>query len=359
MRQRPFHLMAKPSASLCNIQCEYCFYLEKPHQKQIKMHDEILEKYIKQYIQSAPQSEITFIWQGGEPTLCGLDFFQRAVALQQRYADKKIIRNSLQTNGILLNDAWCRFFKAHDFLIGISLDGTQPMHDVYRKNGRGKGTWKQVKSAVDLLQKHQVTFNILTVVHNQNADCGRELYLFLKSLGVNYMQFIPLMAAPEQQASANAYGQFLIDVFDCWYQQDIGRISVQFIEQWLMAFFGYQPSLCIFRPTCGDQMIIEQNGDIYSCDHYVYPQYKIGNIIETPLIQITDSTQQQKFGLAKQHLSQKCRQCEFLFACHGGCPKHRTLLSETDYPHNYLCEAYYMALRHMAPYLKKLARKFG
>ncbi|MGR6979947.1 anaerobic sulfatase maturase [Testudinibacter sp. P27/CKL/0425] len=358
MRPLPFHLMAKPSASLCNIQCEYCFYLEKPHQKQIKMSDKILEQYIKDYIQAAPQSEITFIWQGGEPTLCGLDFYQRAVELQQRHAGKKIIHNSLQTNGILLNDAWCQFFEEHEFLIGLSLDGTQPLHDAYRKNKSGNGTWQQVMNAIVLLKKHQVNFNILTVVHNQNAQNGREIYFFLKSLGVDYMQFIPLMGSPEQQTSAAAFGQFMIDIFDSWYPQDVGLINVQFIEQWLMAFSGYQPSLCIFRPTCGDQMIIEQNGDIYSCDHYVYPQYKIGNIIETPLIQITSSLEQQRFGFAKQQLSRKCRQCEFQFACNGGCPKHRTLLLEMDFPHNSLCEAYYMALNHISPYLQQLTAQF-
>ncbi|MGR3807326.1 anaerobic sulfatase maturase [Pasteurella testudinis] len=357
MLTRPFHLMAKSASSLCNIQCDYCFYLDKPHHRAMKMNDEILTNYIKNYIQQAPQQQVTFIWQGGEPTLSGLDFFQRAVTLQQRYAGNKTIHNSLQTNGILLNDNWCRFFKQHNFLIGISLDGTESMHDGYRKNKSGKGTWRQVMNAVDLLQKHKVIFNTLTVIHRQNAKCGQALYQFLKSLGVDYMQFIPLMDTPEQQAAAQDYGQLLIDVFDTWRQQDIGVIAVQFIEQWLMAFLGYQPSLCIFRPTCGDQMIIEQNGDIYSCDHYVYPQYNLGNIIETPLRQITSCIKQQQFGLAKQQLSTKCRQCEFQFACHGGCPKHRTLPQEMDYPHNQLCEAYYMALKHMAPHLSRLANQ--
>lgn len=351
----PFHLMAKPTGSQCNIDCHYCFYLEKPHQQQRAMSDEVLERYIADYIEQTPQNTVSFIWQGGEPTLAGLDFFEKAVVLQQRFAKGKRILNSIQTNGILLNDQWCQFLKKWQFLVGISIDGPQALHDYYRVSKSQKGTWQAVMQAIELLKSHQIPFNTLTVVNDHNVHSGTAIYQFLKEIGSTNLQFIPLMGAENQQASAKDFGLFLIEVFKQWYPQDIGRISVQFIEQWTMAFLGLQPSLCLFRKTCGDQLIIEQNGDIYSCDHYVYPQYKIGNLIETPIRQIVYSPAQQQFAKMKTQLSRQCLQCEFQFACHGGCPKHRMLTKEMDFPHNQLCEAYYMALSYMKPYLLKLA----
>lgn len=349
-----FQLMAKPTGSICNIDCKYCFYLEKPHLNQRRMDDEILESYIKNYIQLAPQKELTFLWQGGEPTLAGLDFYQQAVALQRKYANGKRIYNALQTNGLLLDEKWCRFLKAEQFLVGVSIDGPQHLHDAYRVTKSQKGTFSQVMQAIENLLAHQVQFNTLTVVHKANVQHGKEIYQFLKSIGSTYMQFIPLMGNFEQEAAAKDYGQMMIEIFDEWRQADIGRISVQFIEQWLMAYLGFQPSLCIFRRTCGDQMIIEQNGDIYSCDHYVYPEYKIGNLIETPLLDITYSAKQQQFGINKAKVSDRCQQCRFRFACNGGCPKHRKVQGFGE-PHNVLCEAYYSALSHMEPFLKQFS----
>lgn len=348
-----FQLMAKPTGSICNIDCSYCFYLEKPHANQMRMSDDVLECYIRDYITSAPQKQITFLWQGGEPTLAGLDFYEKAVALQKKYANGKIIHNSLQTNGILLDEKWGKFLSKHHFLVGISIDGPEELHNAYRLSKSGKGTFDKVMEGLAQLKMHNVPFNTLTVVHKKNVHHAKHIYAFLKEIGSTNIQFIPLMGDYEQQASATDYGQFLIEIFQQWYPNDIGKISVQFIEQWMMAFLGYQPSLCIFRETCGDQLIIEQNGDIYSCDHYVYPEYYLGNLIETPLLDITYSPKQQTFAHLKQNLSQKCRACEFRFACHGGCPKHRTVQGFGE-PHNILCEAYYTALAYMKPYLQQL-----
>ena len=353
-----FQLMAKPTGSICNLDCQYCFYLEKPHLNQRAMSDEVLETYIKSYIETAPQQQVTFLWQGGEPTMAGLDFYKRAVNFQHKYANGKQIENSLQTNGVLLNADWCRFLHDHNFLVGLSIDGPEHLHDAYRLTKNGKGTFQQVIDALDLLHNYQVSFNTLTVVHNLNVLHGKEIYHFLKRIGSPYMQFIPLMGDYKQQASAKDYGQFLINIFDEWYANDVGKIGIQFIEQWFMAYLGLQPDLCIFRETCGDQLVIEQNGDIYSCDHYVYPEYKLGNLIETPLVTLVDNIKQKHFGSAKSFLSERCKSGKFRFACHGGCPKHRTVQGFGE-PHNQLCEAYYAALSHMEPYLKEFAKYFG
>ena len=353
-----FQLMAKPTGSICNLDCQYCFYLEKPHLNQRAMNDEVLEAYVKSYIETAPQQQVTFLWQGGEPTMAGLDFYKRAVDFQHKYANGKQIENSLQTNGVLLNADWCRFLHDHNFLVGLSIDGPEHLHDAYRLTKNGKGTFQQVIDALDLLHNYQVSFNTLTVVHNLNVLHGKEIYHFLKRIGSPYMQFIPLMGDYKQQASAKDYGPFLINIFDEWYANDVGKIGIQFIEQWFMAYLGLQPDLCIFRETCGDQLVIEQNGDIYSCDHYVYPEYKLGNLIETPLVTLVDNIKQKHFGSAKSFLSERCKSCKFRFACHGGCPKHRTVQGFGK-PHNQLCEAYYAALSHMEPYLKEFAKCFG
>ncbi|QGM81317.1 anaerobic sulfatase maturase [Otariodibacter oris] len=352
-----FNILAKPTGSICNLDCKYCFYLEKPHSEQIRMSDEVLEKYIQSYIQTAPQREITFLWQGGEPTLAGLDFYQKAVEFQRKYANGKRIYNSLQTNGVLLNHNWCQFLKENHFLVGLSIDGPEDLHDAYRVTKSQKGTFSQVMNALENLIRFGVEFNTLTVVHKKNVHAGKRIYHFLKEIGSTHLQFIPLMGDYNQQAEAKDYGQMLIEIFDEWFKGDIGRINVQFIEQWFMAFLGFEPSLCIFRKTCGDQLVIEQNGDIYSCDHYVYPTYNIGNLVETPLVDITYSDFQTKFGLAKEKVSQRCQQCKFRFACNGGCPKHRTVQGFGE-PHNQLCEAYYSALSYMEPYLKQLAIQF-
>ncbi|EGT79739.1 putative radical SAM enzyme [Haemophilus haemolyticus M21639] len=304
----------KTYCSICNLDYQYCFYLEKPHLNQRSMSDEVLETYIKSYIETAPQQQITFLWQGGEPTMADLDFYKRAVDFQHKYANGKQIENSLQTNGVLLNADWCRFLHDHNFLVGLSIDGPEHLHDAYRLTKNGKGTFQQVIDALDLLHNYQVSFNTLTVVHNLNVLHGKEIYHFLKRIGSPYMQFIPLTGDYKQQASAKDYGQFLINIFDEWYANDVGKIGIQFIEQWFMAYLELQPDLCIFRETCGDQLVIEQNGDIYSCDHYVYSEYKLGNLIETPLVTLVDNIKQKHFGSAKSFLSERCKSCKFRFA---------------------------------------------
>ena len=352
-----FQLMAKPTGSICNLACQYCFYLEKPHLNQRAMSDAVLECYVKSYLENAPQQQVTFLWQGGEPTMAGLDFYQKVIDFQHKYSAGKQIENALQTNGILLNADWCQFLRDNQFLVGLSIDGPEHLHDAYRLTKNDKGTFRQVMDALNLLIYYQIPFNTLTVVHNLNVQYGKEVYHFLKRIGSPYMQFIPLMGDYPQQPSAKDYGQFLVDIFDEWYTYDVGKIGIQFIEQWFMAYLGLQPGLCIFRETCGDQPVIEQNGDIYSCDHYVYPAYKLGNLIETPLRLLIDSPQQKRFGAMKSFLSERCQACKFRFACHGGCPKHR-IAEGFGAPHNRFCEAYYRALSHMDPYLRQFVASF-
>lgn len=353
--QRPFYLMAKPSAAHCNMRCSYCFYVGKTASNSLSMSDEVLERYIAAYIAHNPQREISFIWQGGEPTLCGLEFFKKAVALQQRYAGGKIIHNSLQTNGLIINQAWCDFFKEHNFLIGVSIDGPQELHDRCRLDRGGRGTFDKVVAAIALLQRNGIEFNTLTVVHPHNVAYGAKIYQFLKELGSTQLQFIPLTGIATT-VDATAYGQFLIDIFDRWYPQDVGHIFVQHIEQWFMDYAGMQPSLCIFKPYCGDQMIIEQNGDIYSCDHFVDAAHRLGNLLHGDLLSIINTPRQLQFGLGKAQLPDACLACPYLKFCHGGCPKHRTV-DGSGTRINQFCTAYRLALDHMLPYFDVMYRR--
>lgn len=350
--QRPFYLMAKPSAAHCNMCCEYCFYSGTNHSNSIRMSDQVLEKYIKNYINSNPQRQISFIWQGGEPTLYGLDFFKKAVALEQKYANGKKIYNSLQTNGLLINQEWCDFFKEHDFLVGISIDGPQEIHDKRRKDHHGKGTFSQVINSINRLIQTEVEFNTLTVINKANVHKGADVYAFLKEIGSKQMQFIPLTGVEETITPAD-YGRFMIDIFNSWYPQDIGKIFIQHIEQWFMAYANISPTLCIFRPYCGDQLIIEQNGDIFSCDHFVDQEHRLGNIREEPLLSLINKLPQVQFGLSKAALPACCRTCNFLKYCNGGCPKHR-VTNEKGEKVNQFCDAYKQALTYMLPYFAKI-----
>ena len=353
--QRPFYLMAKPSASHCNLRCEYCFYYKTTQSKSICMSDEVLENYIKNYIAKNPTKEVIFIWQGGEPTLCGLNFFKKAVALQKKYANGKTIFNTLQTNGILLNHDWCSFFKENNFLIGISIDGPQTIHDSRRKDPLGNGTFSKILNAIKLLKEYEVEFNTLTVVNKANVHEGKLIYDFLKNIGSTQMQFIPLTGI-EENIDSSDYGQFLIDIFDKWYPQDVGKIFVQHIEQWFMAYAGISPTLCIFRPYCGDQLIIEQNGDIFSCDHFVDDEHKLGNIMSEDLLNIINNPTQLRFGFNKSDYPQECKQCSYIKFCFGGCPKHR-YQDRNGIVINRFCESYKMALKHMLPYFHKILQE--
>lgn len=366
---QPFHIMTKPIGPLCNLDCRYCFYLEKeslyPDKKSWQMDDTLLENYIKNYIAAQPIPEVTFAWQGGEPTLLGVDFFRRVVELEQKYANGKKIQNALQTNGTLLNAEWCEFFRENDFLIGISIDGPKEMHDRYRVDKGGNPTFKKVLSGLNLLKEHRVEFNTLTVVNRENAKHPLDVYRFLRKHGSGHIQFIPLveregsadgllsLAEPPTPDNAESavtswsvlprdWGNFLCTIFDEWIARDVGNVFVQLFETQLGIRLGMPSSLCVFAETCGNALAMEHNGDLYSCDHYVYPQFLLGNIADKNIIELVESPKQRQFGqYKKDSLPAYCRRCEVRFACNGECPKHRFLKTpDGENGLNYLCEGY-------------------
>ncbi|TVR10399.1 MAG: anaerobic sulfatase maturase [Planctomycetota bacterium] len=380
----PFHVMTKPIGPLCNLDCEYCFYLEKEQlydhsgsagKSRWAMDDAVLESYIRQYIESQPTDEITFAWQGGEPTLLGVSYFQRVVELQQWYCPPgKRIHNALQTNGTLLDDAWCAFFKEHNFLIGLSIDGPRELHDRYRIDKGGKGSFDAVMRGCGLLKQHGVAFNTLTVVHRANAKQPREVYRFLRDIGSGFIQFIPLvermpeggqldqhdLAGPPQSTGmggkvspwsvgSQQWGTFLADVWDEWIKADVGKVYVNLFDVQLGLWAGMPSTMCVFAKECGSAVAMEHNGDLYSCDHYVYPEYRLGNISQQHLGDMMRSPQQEAFGRDKDTgLPGQCRRCEYRFACHGECPKHRFLEDEHGEPGlNYLCAGYLHFFRHV------------
>lgn len=366
-----FHLMAKPSSFHCNIQCEYCFYLEKEQDfgKQAAfMSQDTLKNYIKNYIEAHAGNRVDFAWQGGEPTLLGLDFFKSAVNFQREFANGKTITNAFQTNGIALNRQWAAFFKQNDFLIGLSIDGLSAVHNRYRITSSGQPTYDRVVKALELLKEHQVNFNTLTVINDQNWQKGKETYQALKALGSTFMQFIPIVektgcaggsSTTSFSVPSEGYGVFLFDVFQEWIKEDVGRIFVLEFDNLLGQWLGYPSSSCIHQPTCGKSLIVEANGDVYSCDHYVYPEHRIGNLNEQSLVDLVLSPQQQQFGLAKQRqLTSICQSCEFRSICHGGCPKHRILdVPNNEFKHNYLCQSYRYFFSQTAPHMKQMRHK--
>ncbi|MDH2997726.1 anaerobic sulfatase maturase [Pasteurellaceae bacterium LFhippo2] len=363
-----FHLMAKPSSFHCNIKCEYCFYLNKEeivtHQTRF-MSDETLENYVRNYIESQAHNTVNFVWQGGEPTLLGLDFFKQAVRFQQKFANGKTITNAFQTNGIALNHQWAEFFKQHNFLLGISIDGLAEIHNKYRISVNGQPTFERVAHAIELLKQHQVEFNTLTVVNDQNWDKGKQTYQALKALGSTFMQFIPIVETGACRSSTNiqnfsvpqqGYGRFLVDVFQEWLKEDVGKVFVIEFDNLLGQWLGYPSSSCVHQQTCGSSMITEANGDVYSCDHFVYPEYKVGNLNQQPLAEIALSDAQHQFGQAKKTtLTRYCQSCSLQKLCHGGCPKHRILsLAGEEFKHNYLCQSYQLFFRQTAPTMRKM-----
>lgn len=354
-----FHVMVKPRGAVCNLACRYCFYLKKEQLYPggaFRMDEALLEDFTRQYIAAQQVPEATFAWQGGEPTLMGLDFFRRAVELQAKYRrpGMKVI-NAFQTNGILLDEDWCRFFHENHFLIGLSIDGPRALHDTFRLDQGDQPTFARVMRAAELLREYQVEFNTLTCVSAANAPHGLEVYAFLRdTVQSRYMQFIPIVerenATGFQQGSrltkrsisGSQYGRFLIDIFDEWVRRDVGRVYVQMFDAALAAWSGQRAGLCVYEETCGEAMAMEFNGDVYTCDHFVEPRYLLGNIHQTPLAELAGSTQQREFGLAKRsRLPQFCRECPALFACNGGCPKDRVLSTPDDEPGlNALCAGY-------------------
>jgi uncharacterized protein len=384
-----FQVMAKPSGASCNLRCTYCFYTEKENlygsQAPFRMPPEVLESFIQQYIECQDTPEVQFAWQGGEPTLLGIDYFRSVKAYQEKYAGDKKITNSIQTNGTLLTEDWCRFFKEHGFLVGLSIDGPRKLHDRYRVKRNGRPTFNKVMSGVELLRKHKVSFNTLTVVNDHNSRQPLEVYRFLERIGDGHMQFIPVverlsdktaeklglrfaipppagnMAGSSRltswSVSPKQLANFYIKIFDEWVRHDVGKVFVQFFDVALGNWLGAGSGLCQFSPTCGMAGALEHNGDLYSCDHYVYPGHKLGNIMQTPLTTLMASVAQQRFGNAKlERLPGCCLSCEVRPACHGDCPKHRFIkTSEGASGLSYLCEAYKEIFAHMAPYLSVMA----
>lgn len=387
---RGFHIMTKPIGPRCNLACDYCFYRDKeklyaPDEKW-RMSDELLEQYIRQYIESQDAPEVSFAWQGGEPTLLGVDFFRRVVQLQGQYAGGKRISNALQTNGTLLDDAWCEFLSVNRFLVGLSVDGPRELHNRYRVDKHRRPTFDSVLRGVELLKLHKAEFNTLTVVNCLNSQHPLEVYKFLKDIGSQFIQFIPLverMAAPPAagqpiqlapppvpgspategpgvtpwSVDGLQFGKFMASIFGHWVRHDVGTTFVQLFDVALGAWMGLQPSLCVFSRQCGSAMALEHNGDLYSCDHYVYPRYRLGNLRNQSLAQMAQSPQQIQFGRAKSDsLPQYCRQCPWLFACNGECPKHRfSSTPDGQAGLNYLCPGYKHFFAHVDPQMRRMA----
>jgi uncharacterized protein len=379
-----FHVMTKPIGPLCNLDCRYCFYLEKegffPEGENFRMSDEVLETYIRKYIQSQTTPEIQFAWQGGEPTLMGLDFFRKAVALQRQYAGGRPVYNSFQTNGTNLDDDWCRFFARENFLVGLSLDGPEPIHNRYRVDKGGAGSFVRVMNALESLKKWRVEFNTLTCVTRQSPDEAVAIYRFLKEQDVTFMQFIPIVerrddralhtqsrdtAAPHHKpddvmpwsVTSEGFGRFLCNIFDEWIKTDVGQVFVNLFDAALGAWCGGPPDLCIFAQRCGQAVAMEHDGGVYSCDHFVYPACSLGSIMEKSLEEMVYSKQQVQFGNDKRDkLPNYCRECEFLFACNGECPKNRFITTPDGEPGlNYLCAGYKKFFRHIDPKMREMA----
>ena len=375
---KPLYVMLKPVGALCNLSCDYCYYLEKSklytHNPRHVMSDELLKRFIKEYIQSQTIPQIMFTWHGGETLMRPLSFYKRAVDLQKQYGQGRQIDNSIQTNGTLLTDEWCEFFRDNNFLVGISIDGPQDFHDEYRKNKIGAPSFYKVMQGIKLLKKHGVQYNCMAVVNDYNADYPLEFYNFFKEIGCEFLQFAPIVermkndkSSSTSLASANdkeadlapfsvspkQWGNFLCTLFDEWVRNDVGKIFIQMFDSTLANWVGEQPGVCTMAKTCGHAGVMEFNGDVYSCDHFVFPEYKLGNIYDTPLATMMYSEEQLKFGADKfDKLPAQCKECNVLFACNGECPKNRFIYDKYgEYGLNYLCEGFYQFFNHVAPYM--------
>ena len=369
--------MVKPAGSLCNLACDYCYYLEKGNlykdQRNTVISDELLRKFVKDYIACQTQREVLFTWHGGETLMRPLSFYQKAMDLQRQYAHGHVIDNCIQTNGTLLTDDYCRFFHDNGWLVGISIDGPQEFHDEYRKTRSGKPSFRQVMKGIQLLKKHEVEWNALAVVNDYNADEPQAFYRFFKDIGCQYLQFAPIVerlmphtdgrhlahvkdkgewplaafsVTPEQ------WGAFLCGVFDEWVVQDVGKVFVQLFDATLANWCGEEPGVCMMSRTCGHAAVMEFNGDVFSCDHFVFPEYKIGNLRDHTFLEMLYGEQQRNFAQLKQQLPRRCKECRYLFACHGECPKNRFLTTEDGEPGlNYLCKGYKQFFQHVAPYM--------
>ena len=371
------YIMLKPAGALCNLRCKYCYYLEKnelyKRQGNHVITDELLEKFVKEYIEAQTTPNILFTWHGGETLMRPISFYRRALELQRIYSHGRQIDNCIQTNGTLLNDEWCEFFKQNNFLVGVSIDGPQEFHDEYRKTGTGRPTFRDVMKGINLLNKHGVEWNALAVVNDFNADYPLDFYHFFKEIGCRYIQFTPIVErittrpdnlrlAPGMQEegmladfsiTAGQWGNFLCTIFDEWVHHDVGEYYIQLFDATLANWVGQAPGICTMAEECGHAGVMEFNGDVYSCDHFVFPEYKLGNLHDQTIFEMMNGQRQREFSrMKKQMLPQQCRECRFLFACHGECPKNRFVRDKYGNPGlNYLCQGYYRFFKHVAPYM--------
>ncbi|MBE6237287.1 MAG: anaerobic sulfatase-maturation protein [Bacteroidales bacterium] len=370
-----FNIMIKPAGSLCNLRCRYCYYLDKADiygGKEPRMTYEMLETFIREYIAANDVPEVLFNWHGGEPLLMGLDFYRKAIQLQEKYASGKRIRNALQTNATLVTAEWAAFFRENGFLIGVSLDGPRDVHDCYRAGKGGGSTSERVVKGIAELYKAGVDYNIMATVNHKSEGRGLEIYQFLKRAGTRFIQFMPVLehvkdgriVSPDEEGSqiapwsvsAEGFGRFLCDIFDYWVRHDVGSVFINQFDSTLAMWCGEQPGTCTFAQTCGGNSVIEHNGDLYPCDHFVYEDYRIGNVLETDLRTLMASEKQIRFGIDKRNgLPKKCVTCRWYFACHGECPKHRFNRTDSGEPGlNALCDGYNMFFSHVAPYMERM-----
>ena len=375
---KPLYVMLKPAGAHCNLACKYCYYLEKnklyPTAQRHLMSNEMLEQFTREYIEAQTMSQVLFTWHGGEPLLRSIDFYRKALSLQQKYAGGRRIDNVIQTNGTLLTDEWCEFFAQNHWLVGISIDGPQPDHDHYRLTAAGKPSWKKVMQGIKLLKKHGVEWNAMAVVNAYNANHPLEFYRFFKENGCQFLQFTPIVerltrhedgrtlasladkdeiSLSEASVAPEQWGYFLCAIFDEWVRKDVGKIFVEIFDCTLANWMGISPGICAYSKECGHAGVMEHNGDVYSCDHFVFPEYKLGNIRDHSLIDMLYGEQQQEFSRLKHSsLPRQCKECDMEFACHGECPKNRFMKDKYgDSGLNYLCPGYYHYYQHVAPYM--------
>ena len=375
---KPLYVMLKPAGAHCNLACKYCYYLEKnnlyPTAQRHLMSDEMLELFTREYIEAQTMNQVLFTWHGGEPLLSSIDFYRKALSLQQKYAGGRRIDNVIQTNGTLLTDEWCEFFAQNHWLVGISIDGPQPDHDHYRLTAAGKTSWKKVMQGIKLLKKHGVEWNAMAVVNAYNANHPLEFYRFFKENGCQFLQFTPIVerltrhedgrtlasladkdeiSLSEASVAPEQWGYFLCAIFDEWVRKDVGKIFVEIFDCTLANWMGISPGICAYSKECGHAGVMEHNGDVYSCDHFVFPEYKLGNIRDHSLIDMLYGEQQQEFSRLKHSsIPRQCKECDMEFACHGECPKNRFMKDKYgDSGLNYLCPGYYHYYQHVAPYM--------
>ena len=381
---KPLYVMLKPAGAHCNLACKYCYYLEKNNLYQNTprhlMSDEMLEQFTREYIEAQTMPQVLFTWHGGEPLMRSIDFYKKALALQKKYANGKQIDNVIQTNGTLLTDEWCEFFAQNHWLVGISIDGPQEYHDHYRVTPAGKPSWEKVMQGISLLKKHRVEWNAMAVVNAYNAEHPLEFYHFFRDNGCQYLQFTPIVERltehedgrtlasladdreiPLADASVTPqqWGNFLCTIFDDWVRHDVGKTFVEIFDCTLANWMGVLPGICAYSKECGHAGVMEHNGDVYSCDHFVFPEYKLGNIREQSLIDMLYGEKQQAFSRLKHtSLPRQCKECDMEFACHGECPKNRFEKDKYGEPGlNYLCQGYYQYYTHVAPYMDFMKRE--